>query len=65
MAKWALGVGCLLGELSGLVFFLGDWHSGLEHSSDGGMSGRLESDESESLGVFFCHQYLQIGIHRM
>ena len=46
-------VGCLLGEVSGLVFFLVDQHSGIEHSSGGGMSGRLESDESESLGVFF------------
>ena len=45
-------VGCLLGELSGLVFFLGDRHSGLEHCSGGGMSGRLESDESGFLGVF-------------
>ena len=26
------GVGCCLGELSGLVFFLGDRCSGLEHS---------------------------------
>ena len=58
------GVGCLLGKLSGLVFFLGDWCSGLEHSLGDGMSGRLESDESESLD-FFCHQYLIIGIHRM
>ena len=41
-----------------LIFFLGDWHSGLEHSSGGGMSGRLGSDESGSLGVF-CHQYLE------
>ena len=29
-----------------------DQHSGIEHSSGGGMSGRLESDESGSLGVF-------------
>ena len=53
--KWPsgfFGVGCLLGELSGLVFFLGDWYSGLEHSLGGDVSGRLESDESESLGVF-------------
>ena len=51
-------VGCLLSELSGLVFFLGDWQSGLERSSGGGMSGKLQSDESGSLGVF-CHQYLE------
>ena len=30
-------VGCLLGELSGLVFFLGDQRSGLGHSSGGGI----------------------------
>ena len=71
-------IGCLLGELSGLVFFLGNWHSGLEHSSGGGMSGRLESDESGSLGVFLssisrkrldvefgkgkCMKYLSLGL---
>ena len=61
LGEWRSGVfdvGCLLGELPGLVFFLGDWRSDLEHSSGGGMSGRLESDESGSLGVFF-HQYLE------
>ena len=55
LGEWQSGlfdVGCLLGELSALVFFLRHWRSGLEHSLGGGMSGRLESDESGSLSVF-------------
>ena len=61
LGEWQSGlfdVGCLLGEPFGL-FFLEDQHSGLEHSSGGGMSERLKSDESVSLGIFFCHQYLE------